>query len=134
VAYVPEVRHPVEVTAAEEKHLVAWLSKRLDAPLRAPSLAAHGYQLLGGRLLPPTSNRDPAPLALLMYENAQGKRLSLLVKREANNAETSFRFSEDQGARVFYWIDGPFGYALAGDIDREELQKIARGVYQQLNP
>ena len=39
VAYVPEVRHPVEVTAAEEKHLVAWLSKRLDAPLRAPSLA-----------------------------------------------------------------------------------------------
>ncbi|MGE5161591.1 MAG: anti-sigma factor family protein [Betaproteobacteria bacterium] len=133
-AYVPEVRHPVEVTAAEEQHLVAWLSKRLDAPLRAPSLAAHGYQLLGGRLLPPTSRRDPAPLALLMYENAQGKRLSLLVKREANNAETSFRFSEDQGARVFYWIDGPFGYALAGDIDRDELQAIARGVYRQLNP
>ena len=134
VAYVPEVRHPVEVTAAEEQHLVAWLSKRLDAPLRAPSLAAFGYQLLGGRLLPPTSPRDPAPLALLMYENPQGKRLTLLVKREANNAETSFRFSEDQGARVFYWIDGPFGYALAGDLDRGELQKIARGVYQQLNP
>jgi anti-sigma factor RsiW len=131
---VPEVRHPVEVSSAEEKHLVAWLSKRLDAPLRAPSLAAFGYQLLGGRLLPPTSPRDPAPLALLMYENAQGKRLTLLVKREANNAETSFRFSEDQGARVFYWIDGPFGYALAGDLDRSELQKIARGVYQQLNP
>jgi anti-sigma factor RsiW len=126
VAYVPEVRHPVEVSAAEEKHLVAWLSKRLDAPLRTPSLTSFGYQLLGGRLLPPTSSRDPAPLALLMYENPQGKRLSLLVKREANNAETSFRFSEDQGARVFYWIDGPFGYALAGDI--------ARGVYQQLNP
>lgn len=134
VAYVPEVRHPVEVTAAEEKHLVAWLSKRLDAPLRTPSLTSFGYQLLGGRLLPPTSRGDPAPLALLMYENPQGKRLSLLVKREANNAETSFRFSEDQGARVFYWIDGPFGYALAGDIERDELQKIARGVYQQLNP
>lgn len=134
VAYVPEVRHPVEVTAAEEKHLVAWLSKRLDAPLRAPSLVSFGYQLLGGRLLPPTDSRDPAPLALLMYENTQGKRLTLLVKREANNSETSFRFSEDQGARVFYWIDGPFGYALAGDIAREELQRIARGVYQQLNP
>jgi len=134
VAYVPEVRHPVEVTAAEEKHLVAWLSKRLDAPLRAPSLAQFGYLLLGGRLLPPTSSRDPAPLALLMYENAQGRRLTLLVKREANNSETSFRFSEDQGARVFYWVDGPFGYALAGDLDRDELQRIARGVYQQLNP
>jgi anti-sigma factor RsiW len=134
VAYVPEVRHPVEVTASEEKHLVAWLSKRLDAPLRAPSLAAHGYQLLGGRLLPATSRQDPAPVALLMYENAQGKRLTLLVKRAANNAETSFRFSEDQGAPVFYWIDGPFGYALAGDLRRDELQSIARAVYQQLNP
>jgi anti-sigma factor RsiW len=133
-AYVREVRHPVEVPGAEEKHLVAWLSKRLDAPLRAPSLEGFGYQLLGGRLLPATSRDDPAPLALLMYENAQGKRLSLLVKREARNTETSFRFSEDQGARVFYWVDGPFGYALAGDLDRDELQKIARGVYRQLNP
>jgi anti-sigma factor RsiW len=134
VAYVPEVRHPVEVTAAEERHLLAWLSKRLDAPLRAPSLTEHGYQLLGGRLLPATHRDDPAPLALLMYENAQGRRLSLLVKRAANNAETSFRFSEDQGARVFYWIDGPFGYALAGELPRAELQVIARAIYQQLNP
>ena len=38
--------------------------------------------------------------ALLMYENAQGKRLSLLVKRAARNRETSFRFSDDHGARV----------------------------------
>jgi anti-sigma factor RsiW len=133
-AYVPEVRHPVEVGAAEEKHLVAWLSKRLEAPLRAPALTAFGYQLLGGRLLPPTTARDPAPVALLMYENAQGRRLTLLVKRAASNTETSFRFSEDGGARVFYWIDGPFGYALAGDLPRDELQRIARGVYQQLNP
>lgn len=36
-AYTPEVRHPVEVTAKEEAHLVAWLSKRLGAPVRAPS-------------------------------------------------------------------------------------------------
>jgi len=31
-------------------------------------------------------------------------------------------------------IDGPFGYALAGGIERDERQKIARGVYRQLNP
>jgi anti-sigma factor RsiW len=133
-AYLPEVRHPVEVTAAEESHLVAWLSKRLEGPLRAPSLAKFGYQLLGGRLLPAANREDPAPLALLMYENAQGKRLSLMVKRNARNAETSFRFTDDNGIRVFYWIDGPFGYALAGAIERDDLQKIARDVYQQLNP
>jgi anti-sigma factor RsiW len=133
-AYVPEVRHPVEVAASEEQHLVGWLSKRLATPIRAPSLVTAGYQLLGGRLLPPTHQSDPAPMALLMYENAQGRRLSLLVKRESTNTETAFRYSEDGPTRVFYWIDGPLGYALAGDLPKEELQTIARLVYRQLNP
>ncbi len=133
-AYVPEVRHPVEVVASEEQHLVTWLSKRLATPLKAPALASVGYQLLGGRLLPPTSPGDPAPMALLMYENAQGRRVSLLIKRESTNRETAFRYADDRGTRVFYWIDGPLGYALAGDLPKDELQTIARMVHQQLNP
>ena len=36
--YVPEVRHPVEVGADQEAHLVQWLSKRLAVPVRAPAL------------------------------------------------------------------------------------------------
>ena len=50
--YSPEVRHPVEVGADQEAHLVAWLSKRLGAPVRAPKLESVGYRLMGGRLLP----------------------------------------------------------------------------------
>lgn len=134
VAYVPEVRHPVEVAAQEEQHLIAWLSKRLAAPLRAPRLDASGYRLLGGRLLPATGGTGDAPVALLMYENAKGKRLSLLVRREAANNDTAFRFAQEGETRVFYWIDGPFGYALAGDLEREELSRLSRLVYQQLNP
>lgn len=134
VAYVPEVRHPVEVAASEEQHLVAWLSKRLNAPLKAPSLAAAGYHLLGGRLLPPAGEAGAAPVALLMYENAQGRRLSLLVRREASSTDTAFRFTQTGDTGVFYWIDGPFGYALAGSIDKDSLAGVARLVYQQLNP
>ena len=134
VAYVPEVRHPVEVAAQEEQHLVAWLSKRLAAPLRAPQLDASGYRLLGGRLLPATGNPGDAPVAWLMYENAKGRRLSLLVRREVANMDTAFRFAQEGDTRVFYWIDGPFGYALAGDIDREELARLSQLVYRQLNP
>jgi anti-sigma factor RsiW len=81
---------------------------------------------------------DRAPLVAVEHvidiRLEQFFRQFLLVKRAANNAETSFRFSEDQGARVFYWIDGPFGYALAGELPRAELQVIARAIYQQLNP
>src|SRR4030095_2666588 len=50
--YSPAVRHPVEVGADQEAHLIAWLSKRLGAPLRAPQLDEVGYSLVGGRLLP----------------------------------------------------------------------------------
>src|SRR5262249_49373666 len=98
-AYAPEVRHPVEVSAREEQHLVAWLSQRLDAPLRAPCLTQSGYQLVGGRLLPASAGApavdQTSPVALLMYENAQGKRLSLLVRRELPNTDTAFRFTQE---------------------------------------
>lgn len=136
--YRPEVRHPVEVAAAEEAHLVAWLSKRLSVPLRAPSLAEAGFHLLGGRLLPAavetSAGQEPAPVALLMYENARGLRLSLMIRRETSARDTAFRFARQGATGVFYWIDGPLGYALAGDLEREELAAIARLVYRQLNP
>jgi anti-sigma factor RsiW len=133
-AYVPEVRHPVEVTALEEQHLVAWLSKRLAAPIRAPDLQPVGFRLLGGRLLPTTGEPSETPVALLMYENSHGKRLSLLVRRASGTGDTAFRFATQGATAVFYWIDAPFGYALAGDIAREELAVVAKAVYQQLNP
>jgi len=35
---------------------------------------------------------------------------------------------------VFYWVDGNFGYALSGEVRREQLLKVADVVYKQLNP
>ena len=48
IVYSPEVRHPVEVGADQEAHLVAWLSKRLGGNLKIPTLGGFGYQLMGG--------------------------------------------------------------------------------------
>lgn len=134
VAYLPEVRHPVEVVAAEEQHLVAWLSKRLDAPLKAPNLSTAGYRLLGGRLLPAAGSLGDAPVALLIYESVAGRRLSLMVRRAEDSRETAFQFAREGATSVFYWIDGPFGYALAGEVERDELNRVAQLVYRQLNP
>lgn len=50
--YVVETAHPVEVGAAQEQHLVQWLSRRLKHKLLAPNLSGEGYVLVGGRLLP----------------------------------------------------------------------------------
>ena len=129
--YAPEVRHPVEVGADQEAHLVAWLSKRLGTPLRVPSLGAAGYALVGGRLLP----GDAGPVAQFMYQHGDGRRLTLYVRSgEGSSRETAFRYAREDGVSVFYWIDGPLGYALSGDLPREELLPIASAVYQQLNP
>ncbi|MDH3320258.1 MAG: anti-sigma factor [Betaproteobacteria bacterium] len=130
--YAPEVRHPVEVGADQEQHLVAWLSKRLGAEVRAPRLEAEGMTLVGGRLLP----RDPGPVAQFMYQSAPGRRVTLYVRTEApDQRETAFRFSREGNVQVFYWIDRKFGYALSSaDLDRDELLRLANVVYRQLNP
>jgi anti-sigma factor RsiW len=130
--YSPEVRYPVEVRADQEAHLMAWLSKRLGAPVRAPKLDAVGYSLMGGRLLPGESG----PVAHFMYQSDRGTRITLYVRTEAkNNQETAFRYAKEGNVRVFYWMDRKLGYALSSaDISKDDLFKVANAVYQQLNP
>lgn len=129
--YSPEQRHPVEVGADQQQHLVTWLSKRLGAPLHPPQLGALGYELIGGRLLPGQSG----PVAQFMYDNAGGKRLTLYVSTEQrHNHSTAFRFAQEGQVGVFYWIDGRYGYALSGALDRAALAKLADAVYAQLEP
>ena len=131
VVYSPEVRHPVEVAADQEAHLVSWLSKRLGASLKVPQLTAVGYQLVGGRLLPGSRG----PVAQFMFQDGNGQRLTLYVRSGAGDSrETAFRYTQERGVSVFYWLDGKFGYALSGEIDKPELLRVAKAVYQQLNP
>jgi anti-sigma factor RsiW len=129
--YSPELRHPVEVGADQQQHLVAWLSKRLGTPLRPPQLQQLGYALEGGRLLPGQSG----PVAQFMYRDGAGQRLTLYVSTEqTHNDSTGFRFTQEGRVGVFYWIDGKFGYALSGALDKTALGKIAGAVYAQLEP
>lgn len=127
IVYVPEVRHPVEVKAAED-HLVRWLTRRLGAPVRAPALADHGWKLMGGRLLPDRG----LPAAQFMYEDATGRRLTLYMRKETGLNNTAFQFAESDGFGAFYWVDRPLAYALAGRVTREELMSLANAVYGQL--
>lgn len=128
VVYAAELRHPVEVGAGERAHLVAWLSKRLGAELKVPDLSSAGFALVGGRLLPASSG----PAAQFMYENADGRRVTLYLRRNPDGAATAFRLAAQGGIEAFYWLDGPLGYALAGDVDRDRLMEMAKAVYHQL--
>ncbi len=126
------------VAAAEQQHLVQWLSRRLDKPLKVPDLSAQGYTLVGGRLLP----GDDGARAQFMFEDPAGQRVTLYIgaigaigdKAAAAPAarETAFRFASDGPVPSFYWVDRGFGYALAGSMSRELLLRLATAVYKQL--
>lgn len=129
--FSPEKRHPVEVTADEEAHLVQWLSRRLGAAVKVPVLASQGYRLLGGRLLP----GEGAPRAQFMYEDSAGVRLTLYVTvfpSGGGPGETAFRSVHEGDRQSFYWVDDRFGYALSAPMQAPRVQAVAREVYRQL--
>jgi anti-sigma factor RsiW len=131
--YTPEVRHPVEVTAADEAHLVQWLTRRLGSPLKAPTLQTLGFRLLGGRLLP----GPHSPRAQFMYEDGGAHRVTLYVtvfeEGQVPN-ETAFRSVRDGKVESFYWIEGRLGYAFSGELPGGSAMALAREVYRQLSP
>lgn len=128
--FSPDVRRPVEVTAEHEDQLVTWLSRRLGTPVRPPKLGPQGFDLVGGRLLP----GDSGPVAQFMYQDASGQRLTLYVTHDMpGDRQTAFRFAQEGALNVFYWVDGPFGYALSAGIGRDDLARIATAVYDQLD-
>lgn len=133
VVYMPEVRHPVEVEAAQQQHLVQWLSKRLNRPLKVPNLAANGYELVGGRLLP----GDAGARAQFMFQNAAGERVTLYIgavdgAKQRGMEETAFRYATEGSVSTFYWVDQGFGYALSGRLPRQGLLALADAVYKQI--
>jgi anti-sigma factor RsiW len=127
--YTAETVHPVEVAAAQEAHLVQWLSRRLNHPLKAPDLSAQGFHLMGGRLLPANSGAA----AQLMYQDDGGARLTVYLRADGD-AGTAFRFVQGQNASAFTWAEDGFGYAIAAQVDRTQLLTIAESVYQQSKP
>lgn len=129
--YASEKKHPVEVSIEQEQHLIDWLSNRLHTKLRPPSLLQHGYELVGGRLLPSTNRMA----AQFMYEGKNGNRITLYIRRIKSAAsESMFQFSRRNEINTFYWIEGEVGYAVSGSLAREELMGVAHTSYQQIQP
>jgi anti-sigma factor RsiW len=126
--YVVEVRHPVEVPGSERVHMTQWLSKRLGAELRIPDLQVIGLKLVGGRLLPgPTG-----AAAFYMYEGPSGERFTIYCAKAAA-AETALRYRSGDSSAAFYWVDDKVAYVVSGPADRDQLEKVTKSVYEQVD-
>ena len=134
--YAPELRHPVDVNTAEgsaeeqrknEEHLSRWLTRRLAMPVTLFDLRSQGFELVGGRLLPDV----PASSAQLMYQNSSGQRITVYLRKPEVDTPAAFRFERQGELNLFYWVDGPTGYALVGPLPRERLLALAEAIYRQ---
>lgn len=129
VLYAPEVTRPVELGADREQELVKWVSNRIGTNVRPPVLTRTGFELMGGRLLPGADG----PVAQFMYHDARGERITLCISHRKVSADTTaFKLYQDGSVNVFYWVDGDFGYAVSGGIDRKTLLELSHDVYAQL--
>jgi len=126
--YSAEQRHAVEVGADDRDHLLGWLSKRTGVTLIAPDLAAEGFELVGGRLLP--SGKKPA--ALLLYEDGGKNRISVYVTAEGEAKARGTHVDEGGGPSAVYWLDEGYACAIVGTLPKERLAEVARSAWRQL--
>jgi len=126
--YSVEVVHPVEVVAEEREHLTKWLSKRLGHPVSAPDMNEFGFFLVGGRLLPSGDN----PAAQFMYENERGQRITFFATIADRVDPTSMRYRSKNGITAAQWRDGVWDYTIVGELDRTQMEEIAKMLHGQL--
>jgi len=126
--YSVDKRHPIEVGAAERDHLTQWLSNRLNRRVAPPDLSAAGWRLLGGRLL--ATERGGAA-ALFMYDNAQGQRLSVVMRPMAPDLATPEPQRMGGAVNGSAWIAGGLGYAVIAAAPQDEISAVAKLVRQQ---
>ncbi|TIQ31736.1 MAG: anti-sigma factor [Mesorhizobium sp.] len=129
VIYAAEKRHAVEVPASDKDHLQTWLSNRVGLKVVAPDLAAEGFELVGGRLLP---SGEHGKAAMLLYEDAKGERISLFVTAESAATAKGTYAAEADGPEAVYWLDKGYGCAVVGSLPRERLSDVAKSAYGQL--
>jgi anti-sigma factor RsiW len=132
VLYASDMQHPVEVGADQQERLLLWLSERLGQAVQAPDLQDLGFELVGGRLLPAAGQAA----AQLMYQNPDAHRITLYIRGNWPSPpgaaqDGTVAFAGEGGVSLVYWRDGPFAYALLGQLDREQLFATAKIIQQQ---
>lgn len=128
VTFAADQVRPVEVDGSDTAYLTGWLSKRTGLKLVAPDLTKDGFQLLGGRLVP----AGGSTAALMLYANAEGKRISVYVTTEGGDRSKGTYVLAGGGPEAVYWQDEGYGCAIVGSLPPEQLAVVAKSAYRQL--
>lgn len=123
-AFAEPAEPSIEVPAGNRAEVVRWLSAKLGEPVDVPELRPMGLHLVGARLV----GLEEGAGALLIYEDAQRKRLTISMAPDAMTAPDELRFREADGFIVGYWRGQRFAYALIAKSTPLQMAEIAMAV------
>ncbi|PRY22106.1 anti-sigma factor RsiW [Aliiruegeria haliotis] len=114
--------YPVEFAGAAVDGVEDWFSGKIGVPISAPDLGGYGVELVGARLL----GTKEGPLAQYIYEDGEGARYSLTLAQHPKKEPIGPVKVVDYPSRsVGYWRTADVDFALVGEGDTAEVQKIA---------
>jgi len=127
-AYAPDQVRPVEIRASDRDVLAAWTTKRVGRAVAIPDLAAAGYRLMGGRVVP----TEHGPAALFMYDDDRGTRLVMLARPMRSDRDMPMAPHAEGDLNGLAWADHGLGYSLVGAVAPDRLHPLADEVRRQI--
>jgi anti-sigma factor RsiW len=125
--YSRETVHLVEVPAAQEDHLKAWLGKRVEGTLIIPDFTQARLTFAGGRLVV----LDGAPVAELMYTRDGGLPIGFCILHHVGQPD-AVTLARRGDINLATWDDGSHSYIVVGEADPAMLRGLAALARQQL--
>ena len=66
-----------------------------------------------------------------MYQDTQGLRVTVYLRKPEKGTPAAFRYERQGDVGMFYWVESGAGYALVGNLPREQLLALAEAIYKQ---
>ena len=66
-----------------------------------------------------------------MYEDAAKKRITIFLTANPGESKMALRVEEKGPLVACYWLDGPLGFVVAGEMDRAPMMELAHTVYDK---
>ena len=125
---------PPEVEAANDQVVVEWFNRRMGYPMAVPCITDKATKLRGGRLCRLFNRksaafmyqRDGVDLVLFAFK---GSGLRLPPKRMMQTQGGTFYIQHVSGRPVAMWKRDGVTYSLVGDLDRDELLRVAGTIH-----
>jgi len=115
---------PASVGDAARDGLLRWQQNGVRLSLAVPDLSSLGYQLSGRHDL----SHGGTQVISLSYSGVEGAKLRLLISPVVSGAARVVPVSEQGGARLAHWSQGPLSMAVQAEKGNRGLAALARDV------